>query len=107
MSELYYQRTERKEREDQAKQYLKRKRLREVIKLQMHEALSTPSGYNWGSEISTHHDQTTENQTQRENLKVPRDVEDCGARGIYITKTRNNKTNKWFSTQRIRAPKQW
>ena len=44
MSELYYQRTERKEREDQAKQYLKRKRLREVIKLQMHEALGTPSG---------------------------------------------------------------
>ena len=44
MSELYYQRTERKERENQAKQYLKRKILREVVKLQMHEALGTPSG---------------------------------------------------------------
>lgn len=45
-------------------------------------------------EISTHHDYTTKNQTQRENLEVPRDVEGCGAWGIYITKTGNSKTKK-------------
>lgn len=72
---------EQKEKRERIKAMLKEKKIEEVIKLQKVSSAQSTSEL---VKESPHHDQTTENQIIKGNLKVPRDVEGFGAWGWHI-----------------------